>query len=80
MLVKHQNFIVINLALRSATPWGAYSLGQLVVTAEEDHVILDNDVIEKIASANDLNDAFGYYVVWLGKRVEAQGGGRVTDF
>lgn len=81
VLMVHQNLDVINRIIRGGvSPWGAYSLGHLTVMAEEEHVILDEDVLLQIAGSNDLNDATGYFAVWLGKRVEAQGGGKITDF
>lgn len=84
MLVAwHQNLETIrHLIIQlqdTGRPEQAFALGYLSATAEENHVILDDDVLEQIAGANDLNDATGYFAIWLGKRVEAAGG-KVTDF
>lgn len=70
-----QNFVTLNRLIRKGlTPWGAYSLGFIHAKAEEDHVIMTDDILEQIAGSNDLNDAVGYYAVWLAKRTEANGG------
>ncbi len=77
----HQNMDAVNriIARRGVPLLGAFYLGQLCVKAEENQIILDEAVMEQIVNANDLNDATGYFAVWLGKRVEAAGG-KVTDF
>lgn len=70
----HQNFETINRLLANCLPWPSYSLGHVTYMAEADHVIMTDDILEQIARSNDLNDAVGYYAVWLAKRTEANGG------
>lgn len=70
----HQNLDTVNRLMNKVNAVQAYSLGFLSGTAEEHHVILDDNVLRQIAQSNDLNDATGYYAVWLMKRTEANGG------
>lgn len=76
----HQNFESINRLVESASGEAAFWLGRLVATAEDDHVILDDAILEQIANANDFNDVIGYYAVWLLKRTEANGGVKKHDW
>lgn len=70
----HQDSETIDRLLSVATNDAGYRLGRIAARAEMDHVILDPEALEQIAASNDLNDATGYYAIWLMKRTEANGG------
>lgn len=77
-LITHQDLEKTNSLLRRLTAEGktpaAYSLGRLLARAEMDHVVLTDDILDQVADSHDLNDATGYYAIWLMKRTEANGG------